>query len=251
MKGARQVVIGILASVLSAAILFGSFGLALTESNLKVALQPSLTMSALASATPRPSSTLRPSSTAVPPTSTATPTLTLTSTSPTGTATPTTVCNPPADWIAITVEAGQTLESIAQAYNITPQALAQGNCLSSMEVTPGMVLFVPTSQPTPSPTEPCGPPRGWVIYTVQPGDTLYSLAQELNVSVYQLQAANCMIGQTSIRAGQNLYVPRLPVRVTPTFTSEPTDPPEPTSTPAPTDTPEPTPLPTNPNDPPN
>jgi LysM repeat protein len=151
--------------------------------------------------------------------------------------------------VGIIVQPGQTLESIAQDYNITPEALAQGNCLTD-EVIPGMLLFVPPLQPTTRPTEPCGRPPGWVSYVVQSGDTLYSLAVELNVTVYQLQVANCMIGQTTIHTGQALWVPRLPVRTTPTLTEEPTDTEvPPTETSEPTDTPEPTA--TNPNNPPD
>jgi LysM repeat protein len=82
-----------------------------------------------------------------------------------------------------------------------------------------------TSTPTPTPTPtwtftptptPCGPPAGWVIYIVQPGDTLFSLARNTGTTPDQLLLANCLTGSTII-AGQGIFVPRLP----PTRTSTP------------------------------
>jgi LysM repeat protein len=123
----------------------------------------------------------------------------------------------------------------------------------------------------------CGPPPGWVIYTVQPGDTLYRLSRSVGVSIAEIQWANCLGNSTTIRNGQQLFLPRIPPppvlpttppppvfipTVTPlptesptatappatpvpteTLTMEPTLPPTDTPIPLPTDTPEPTTLP--------
>ena len=56
-----------------------------------------------------------------------------------------------------------------------------------------------------------GPPTGWVGYTILPGDTLFSLSQEIGASVAELQHANCLTGST-ITAGDQLFLPTLPVR---------------------------------------
>jgi LysM repeat protein len=50
-------------------------------------------------------------------------------------------------------------------------------------------------------------PAGWVAYTLQQGDSLGVLAQQGNVSVEQIVAANCLPNPDMIPAGQVIYVP--------------------------------------------
>jgi LysM repeat protein len=66
----------------------------------------------------------------------------------------------------------------------------------------------PTAPPTVQPT-PCGQPAGWPAYTIQAGDTLFSIAYNTGTSVDQLKLANCLQGDT-IYAGQPLFVPFIP-----------------------------------------
>jgi LysM repeat protein len=127
------------------------------------------------------------------------------------------------------------------------------------------VIFVPSqsSKNTDSPTEPkptktptpdiqsCGPPSGWVQYTVVAGDNLYRLGIAFGVSVSDLQWANCIGSSTTIRAGSNLWVPNRPTNtsdvtntITPTKTSTNTPLP-PTNTSTPTNTATSTPTPTD------
>lgn len=142
-------------------------------------------------------------------------------------------CPPPAGWVPLVIQSGQTLEALAQAYHSSVQALMQANCLLSQALVPGAVLYVP---PAPTATRPpCGPPRGWIPYTVQPGDTLYSLAKYYGVTVAQLQQANCFGDSTLIVVGQVIYVPNMPTR---TPSSGPTITPAPSSS-IPTETPTP------------
>lgn len=56
----------------------------------------------------------------------------------------------------------------------------------------------------------CGEvPEGWLLYTVQPGETLASLAAGTQSTVAELSAANCLTdGQ--VTAGMQLLVPRQP-----------------------------------------
>lgn len=49
-------------------------------------------------------------------------------------------------------------------------------------------------------------PRRGAVYTVQPGDTLWALAQRTGVSVEDLQAANGLRGDR-LRIGQRLLIP--------------------------------------------
>jgi LysM repeat protein len=129
------------------------------------------------------------------------------------------ICNPPSGWIAIRVKPGDTLASLASLYQTTTLLLSQANCLASDMLEPNSLLYVP-----PAPTQTslsCGPPGGWIIYTVRPGDTMYSLSHAYGVSIAQLQQANCMSsGQTSLKSGQQLWVPNVVTR-TPRATRTP------------------------------
>jgi hypothetical protein len=76
-----------------------------------------------------------------------------------------------------------------------------------------------------------------VIYEVKIGDTLNSLAERTNTSVYELQRVNCLDTFT-VQSGDKVYLPFTPP--TPTATNTPT-PVTPTPTPTRTGTPTPTP----------
>jgi LysM repeat protein len=143
-----------------------------------------------------------------------------------------TACPPPAGWQVYTVQAGETIAELALQFGIPVQELLAANCLSSEITIAGAQLFVPpvitytpsivpTLSLTISPTTTrCLPPRGWVKYTVKPGDTLTRLSGLYRVSVWELRRANCLTSDF-IRAGQRLYVPNV---ATSTFTSVPEEP---------------------------
>ncbi len=159
---------------------------------------------------------------------------------PSVTATPTVVCPPQAGWWLYTARQGDTLGSIAMAFGADAYLLIQGNCLLNTNITAGQTLYIPpiptrtpvsTRGPAPAPTL-CGPPLTWVIYFVQPGDTLYGLALRYRISVSALARANCLTSYT-LRVGQPLYVPPGSV-IPPTATRVPpsaTRPPVASSTP--------------------
>ena len=163
---------------------------------------------------------------------------------PSPTAVPPTSCPPPAGWEGYTLQNGDTLEALSTARGVSIETIIQGNCLVSDTLMPGAILYLPplpTQTPTktetattqaPQPTEPpvdipatptvraCGHPNQWVAYTVQPGDTLYSLANATGTTVSELMFANCLNDSNYILAGMTIYLPRLPVR-----TAVPTIPP--------------------------
>ena len=70
--------------------------------------------------------------------------------------------------------------------------------------TPARIVISPLPIHTPI---PCGSPKTWVIYIVQPGDSLYHLSQIDQVTVAELQQANCLGTSTILHTGQVLYVP--------------------------------------------
>jgi LysM repeat protein len=90
----------------------------------------------------------------------------------------------------------------------------------------------PTRTQAPSPTSSiCTHPGGWVVYTVQPGDTLFGLAQMTATTVDEIRRANCLSGNL-IDVGQQLYLPWQPIRP-----GRPTDTPPPKPTAVPTQSP--------------
>lgn len=155
-------------------------------------------------------------------------------------------CPPPQGWVAHIVQTEDTLNTLANQTGTTPNEIIAANCLySNQPLIPGSILYVPPQPTLPPPTPiPCGPPPGWVRYTVQSGDTLYRLSLNFGVSISQLQVANCLGSSIYIQAGQNLFVPNIPTRTpspssspSPTATATATPSPSPSATlPAPTET---------------
>ena len=232
MTQVRQVIFGVVAAILSIIIIFGSLSLALTEGNLRVAYVTTTLSAALPTIFFTPTSALESNIPAAI-TATASPTLVESST-----LTPTplpTRCPVPSGWSKITVKNGDTLASLAETYQTTPAALAKANCLLTDSLIPGTELSVPGISPTQPPT-PCGPPPGWIFYTVQKGDNLFRISQAYGITVNELMFANCLVSDL-IRVGQNLYVPNVPT-LTPTPSPRPklTRTPTPTAPATPTDT---------------
>jgi LysM repeat protein len=239
MRSARQVLWGVVIALVSITLLIGVFSLSLSEGNLQKpspSLSPTFTITLTAS--------FSPTILVVSPTP-QTPTLTPTWT-PTLPPTPSN-CPPPPGWLPYTTLPGDTLDGLALLYKRTSAEIRQANCLTTTSLTPGKLLYLPplptsTSTPTPIRTRvPCRIPSTWVVYIVQPGDTLFHLGQAFGISYTELQAGNCMTG-TELVAGQKLYVPPWGTHTpTSTFPGVPTltlpiDTPTDTPTVMPTDT---------------
>jgi LysM repeat protein len=131
-----------------------------------------------------------------------------------------------------TVQAGDTLSSIARTYNISLAELQNINGITNPDVvTPGQVLKVPgagaasagtagTTAGTTSGTTagaatsvpvPTAPPAGaMTTYTVQPGDTLGRIAQRYGTTTAQLMALNNIANANRIYPYQVLKVPVKP-----------------------------------------
>ena len=107
------------------------------------------------------------------------------------------IINIPASLETYTVKSGDTLYSIAKKFDTTVDKIKFQNSLSADALTVGQVLKIPSviSVTKPSKTN---------VYTVEPGDTLYSLAREFNTTVNNLKSLNnlitnnLVIGQTII-----------------------------------------------------
>jgi len=142
----------------------------------------------------------------------------------------------------------------------SPTPVPQKTVTATNMVSPSSTLIatMPSTSPTPyvspPPTKtlvPCGPPTGWIRYSVQAGNTMYSLSLAYGVSVSELQRANCMTTD-KLTTGQTIWVPNVITRtprasftpsltpvsiVFPTITKPATITPTPTQTAPPTMTP--------------
>lgn len=239
--GLSSVFLGAIVAGVSIVIVMGSILLAFTEESHVSAVASYPTLESIAIFTPEIEKTVTPTPTS---TTTASPTSTVTFTatiSPTTTATAiqtteAAACETPPGWITYIVQPNDTLNKLAADANIAPQDLADANCLVESRLVPGSTLYLPPPYPTTTPVR-CGTPSNWVIYIVQPGDTLYNIALRTNSTVSQLKYANCLTSDT-IRNGQKLHVPFQPAPLaSPTVPTATVLPSTATSTPAPTATP--------------
>ena len=87
-----------------------------------------------------------------------------------------------------TVERGDTLWSISQAYNVTVDQLMDWNSLSSSLIFPGEVFKVEASEQTAAVAEATQSTAS--TYTVQSGDTLYRIALNHGISLDSLMSWN-------------------------------------------------------------
>ncbi|MCB9443520.1 MAG: LysM peptidoglycan-binding domain-containing protein [Ardenticatenaceae bacterium] len=151
------------------------------------------------------------------------------STTVAGTAVPTITCGqPPVGWVAYIVQAGDTLYALSIATGASIDQIVQVNCLDAQLFVTGMQIFLPTPPPR---RIVCGPPGWWVRYTVQPGDTLSSLARSRGTTISQIMNANCMVS-FQLYWGRQIYLPPGGATAVPTNTPLPpaTKEPRPTKT---------------------
>jgi LysM repeat protein len=58
-------------------------------------------------------------------------------------------CDPPNGWVVYVIQFGETIESVAERFLTSEEALIEGNCLSTDSLLPGYIIFVPSNGPTP------------------------------------------------------------------------------------------------------
>lgn len=94
------------------------------------------------------------------------------------------------------VQRGDSLYSIAAKYNTTVDALKEVNNLTSNILSVGQVLKLPTVEET----------SGAITYTVQRGDSLYSIAREFGTTVDEIKDLN-NLESNLLSIGQVLKIP--------------------------------------------
>lgn len=94
-----------------------------------------------------------------------------------------------------TVKLGDTLYGVARTYGVTVDELKKDNNLTNNILTVGQVLNIPSQTGT---TENS--------YTVQSGDSLYSIARRFNTTVDELKTINNLTSDI-LSIGQKLLIP--------------------------------------------
>jgi LysM repeat protein len=141
---------------------------------------------------------------------------------PSGLITPTALTNTSADGCTYVVQPGDNLYRISVNNNVTVEEMRAANPDLVGEapiLQPGQVLQIPgcsgqtnnntTSQniPTPGSSTSGGQTTGGTTYTVQPGDTLFSIARQFGVTVQAVVEANNLANPDSLSVGQQLVIP--------------------------------------------
>ena len=93
----------------------------------------------------------------------------------------------PGEYTEYIVKSGDSLYSIAKKYNTTVNELMKFNNLTSNVLSIGQRIKIPTPGVTPPIETPSGE---FITYTVQPGDSLYAIAQRYNTTVNELMKVN-------------------------------------------------------------
>ena len=103
------------------------------------------------------------------------------------------------------MQAGDTLNSIATRFGVTIKDLMKLNDIANADqVYVGQVLRLTANAATSAPATSSASERK---YTVQRGDTLYSIATRLGVTTADLAKANNLANPNQIYTGQVLIVP--------------------------------------------
>ncbi len=105
-------------------------------------------------------------------------------------------------YLFYTVEKGNTLFSIAEAHNVSVDELIKLNPEATNGIKPGQILKIPNSFEKKRETEN----EKYLFYTVEKGNTLFSIAVTHNVSVDELIKLNPE-ATNGIKPGQILKIP--------------------------------------------
>ena len=100
-----------------------------------------------------------------------------------------------------TIQPGDTFWLLAQRYNTTVAAIEQANpAADPNNLRVGQVICIPQGG---------GPPVcSGFLYTIQPGDTYFLLAQRFGTTVAALEQANPGVNPNNLQVGQVICIPQ-------------------------------------------
>lgn len=106
-----------------------------------------------------------------------------------------------------TVQRGETLSAIGQQYNVSLSDLVTANnILNPSSIVAGQSLSIPGAASA-STSPGYSPAQSATTYTVQAGDSLFSIASRFGVSVWAITQANNLANPSLLHAGNVLTIP--------------------------------------------
>ncbi len=165
---------------------------------------------------------------------------------PTETATATVTFTPTRSGpLEYTIQEGDNLFYIADEFEVAIEQLFQFNLeqgidLATGVILPGQAIFIPPPDyegPTATPFPTDLEPGSEIVYQVQPGDFLSTIAEKFNTTMDSILEANEDLNADSLQVGQELIIPFNVIALTP-VTETATFPPTRTATPEVDATPE-------------
>ena len=99
------------------------------------------------------------------------------------------------------VKPGDTLYKIARLFNVSLDDLIKSNNLNSNVLSIGQTLTIPSNDVN---------EEDYVVYEIQNGDTLYSIARRYNTKVDSIKAYNNLVNNF-LRPGDTIQIPITPV----------------------------------------
>jgi LysM repeat protein len=104
------------------------------------------------------------------------------------------------------VKKGETLYSIAKAYNVTMSDVINGNSAAVSDIKVGQALKIPEKVGQIVDNRP-KPQEGYIWHIVSQGQTLYSISKMYEVSVFVLEKINPELKYDSLQVNQVLKIP--------------------------------------------
>lgn len=107
----------------------------------------------------------------------------------------------PAMYEPLVVQPGDTLETLAERFGISPEAIDAANpAIGTTSLIPGTVVFIPVVEPAPPSPLPAA------LYIARAGDTLTGIAAAFDRPLADIRAANPQVGD-DIFPGEILVIP--------------------------------------------
>lgn len=109
-------------------------------------------------------------------------------------------------WLRIKVASGDTLSEIAHRHRTDTATLRRVNNLAGSTIRVGQALYIPNAETTTN-RSPGGRNREGVQYSVQSGDSLWTISRAHGVSMTHIMKANHVGPKDVLKVGQNLSIP--------------------------------------------
>jgi LysM repeat protein len=107
------------------------------------------------------------------------------------------------------VKLGETIESIAKTYMVTPYDIYALNPDAKTSLQPDMVLIIPKSKVLDIPIETQATKLlGYKTYRIKRKETLYSISKKYNITIDDIKKHNNRLYSESLRKGDKINIPQ-------------------------------------------